>query len=60
MFDWDFDIEGWVMGMMPNIHKNKNLPQDIRDSWINLAMEINVKHLHDGEEEYIEEIGIVP
>ena len=60
MFGWDFDFNGWVMATMPSIHKNKNLPQEIKDSWINLAVTLNVEHLHDGEEEYIEETWANP
>ena len=45
--DFDFDFGAWVMAMMPNIHNNKNLPQDIKDSWIGLAVTINVNKLYN-------------
>jgi hypothetical protein len=37
----------WIMSMMPNIHSNKNIPQEIKDSWIELALSENIENLHE-------------
>lgn len=46
--DYDFEnFTEWVMSMMPNIHTNKNIPQEIKDSWIELALAENINNLHE-------------
>ena len=45
--DYKMDLDNWVMNMMPNIHINKNIPKEIKDSWIELALVTNVQHLYE-------------
>jgi len=44
---WFENYKEWIMQMMPNIHTNKNIPQEIKDSWIELALTNNVENLHE-------------
>ena len=49
--NFDVDIQGMLKQVMPNIHTNPNIPQEIKDAWIGLATETNIKHLHEGDYE---------
>lgn len=44
---YEMDLDNWVMNMMPNIHTNKNIPKEIKDSWIELALVTNVQYLYE-------------
>ena len=44
---WFENYKEWIMQMMPNIHTNNNIPQEIKDSWIELALTNNVENLHE-------------
>ena len=37
MEDFTLDIKEFLNEMMPNIHANNNIPQDIKDAWIELC-----------------------
>ncbi len=38
MEDFILDTKELLNEMMPNIHTNKNIPQDIKDAWIELCV----------------------
>ena len=33
--------------MMPNIHRNKNIPKEIKDAWIELCLITNIDKLYE-------------
>lgn len=41
MGDFTLDFKGFLSEMMPNIHSNNNIPQDIKDAWIELCIAEN-------------------
>lgn len=38
MEDFTLDTKKLLNEMMPNIHTNNNIPQDIKDAWIELCV----------------------
>lgn len=48
--EYEMDFNGWVMDMMPNIHTNNYIPQEVKDSWIELALTLNIEQLYESAE----------
>lgn len=46
MGQYEFDIQGFTNETMSEIH-NSNLPQEIKDAWIEMAMTFNVGELRE-------------
>ena len=46
MGNYEFDVEGLTNELMPDIHQ-LNLPQEIKDAWIEMAMTLNVGELKE-------------
>ena len=46
MFGYEIDINGMLSEMMPCIH-NSDLPQEIKDSWVQFSVEQNISELHE-------------
>jgi hypothetical protein len=44
---YEMDLDNWVMDIMPNIHTNKNIPKEIKDSYIELALVTNLQYLYE-------------
>ena len=42
-----FDINNICKQMMPNIHRNKNIPKEIKDAWIELCLITNIDKLYE-------------
>lgn len=38
MEDFTLDFKELLNEMMPNIHENNNIPQDVKDAWIELCV----------------------
>lgn len=47
MFEYELDMEGFLNEMMPNIHHNNNIPQEVKDAWIELCVIENVNLLSE-------------
>ena len=41
MEDFTLDMKVFLNEMMPNIHANNNIPQDIKDAWIEMCVAEN-------------------
>ena len=41
MEGFTLDMKGFLSEMMPNIHSNNNIPQDIKNAWIELCVAEN-------------------
>lgn len=48
MGTYEFDVEGLTNELMPDIHQS-NLPQEIKDAWVEMAMTFNVGKLQEGD-----------
>ena len=46
MGNYEFDVEGLTNELMPDIHQS-NLPKEIKDAWIEMAMTFNVGELKE-------------
>lgn len=46
MGQYEFDVQGFTNELMPEIH-NSNLPKDIKDAWVEMAMTLNVGELKE-------------
>ena len=46
MGTYEFDVEGLTNELMPDIHQS-NLPEEIKDAWIEMAMTLNVGKLRE-------------
>lgn len=44
---FSFNITGICKQVMPNIHRNKNIPKEIKDAWIELCLVKNIDKLHE-------------
>ena len=42
-----FDMNNICKQMMPNIHRNKNIPKEIKDAWIELCLITNIDKLYE-------------
>lgn len=47
---YEMDFNGLIMGMMPNIHTNNYIPQEVKDAWIELALINNIDQLYESAE----------
>lgn len=44
---FEINMKQMVSDMMPNIHSNTKVPDDIKDAWIELCVTENIDKLHD-------------
>ena len=47
MFDYIFNLKGFIDETISSIYENENLPTEIKDSWGELSFVVNIEHLHD-------------
>lgn len=47
MVEWEFDLGAMAREVYPQIMHNENLPQEIRDSWLQVCAEENVEALYN-------------
>jgi hypothetical protein len=48
--DYEMDFNGWIMAILPNIHANNYIPQEVKDAWIELALINNIEQLYESAE----------
>ena len=44
---FELNMKQMASDMMPNIHNNPKVPDDIKDAWIELCVTENIDNLHD-------------